>query len=157
MGAITAIKALFSFTNIFSSIKKTGKWAVEHWKELGLALLIGTVTYQNVFETEWLSWFGFRTIPGLEQELEQQQRKLVACETSRKNLKDAVQNTNQQIDKWADLSQDLQRSHDQFIEQLDQMTKQREQATEQILNEPTPQTCQAAIRYLREGAKELQQ
>lgn len=156
MAYLTAIKALFSLTNIVGSVKKTIAFVVENWKECAIAALIGTVVYQNFFETEWLKWFGLRTIPGLEQEIDIKKEQLQTCELSRERLKGAINSTNEQIDRWADLSQDLQQSHDKFVDQLDQMTEQRKKAAQEILNEPTPKTCEAAIQYLKDGTGELQ-
>lgn len=154
--SLAGLKALFSLTNIVGSVKKTVAFVIENWRECAIAALIGTVVYQNMFETEWLSWFGLRTIPGLEQEVSIKNEQLQSCELSRERLKGAIQSTNEQIDKWANLSQDLQQSHSKLAEELDQMEQQRQKATEQILNEPTPKTCEAAIKYLKDGSEDLQ-
>lgn len=128
---------------------------LKNWKLAIFAILVGFIFYQNYVSFELLKPFGFRTIPGVLQDSEDQIRVLTAqlaeCESSRENLKGAIQATNDQIQKWVDLSSKLQANQTQLSTALVDLKKKSTAELEIILQGPIPQTCEGAVKLLREA------
>lgn len=148
--------AIFSALAIKSALSNSLGFILKNWKEMLLGGALAMVVYQNASDTEWLKWVGFRTIPAIEQELDNTRQQLQTCEESRAELKGQIASTNQQIDKWADVSEKLQGVIEKQEQQLNQMKRDNEEAVQQILDGPTPKTCEAAIQYLRDAAGEFE-
>lgn len=154
MAWLTGIKTLFTLGSLKKKAKSGTRWIVEHWREVALASIIGLVVYQNFFEFEFLKWFGVRTVPGLEQDLHDQQQKLDACEASRQDLKDSIEQSNQQVREWQDLAEQRENQLTKLQEDLDDMKEQTDQEIEQILEQERPQTCEGSIDLIRESIKD---
>ena len=152
---LMAFKAIFAPAKIIGLVTSTVKFLIEHWKECLFAGMAFTIFHQNFMEWEMLKWVGVRTIPGIEQELVVKQEQLDECELSRANLKGQIDSTNAQVEKWADVSSQLQRQHDKLVEEITDMREKSRKAVEDILSEPTPKTCEAAIQYLRDAKEDL--
>lgn len=126
-----------------------------NWKLAVFALLAGFIFYQNFVSFEILKPFGFRTIPGILQDNEDQihvlSEQLAECEGSRERLKDAVESTNEQIQKWVDLSQKLQADQTRLSSALVDLKTKSTSELEIILQGPIPQTCEGAVKLLKEA------
>jgi hypothetical protein len=133
------------------------KFIGEHWKELILGSMIVLIIYQNFMTVEVAKWVGIRTIPGItaeyEKKLDNKERKLKECRSLTDRLVDEINFTNAQIDKWADVSIQLQQQHDQLMDELGEMRRQTEQTVLDILEGPVPETCELAIESLRDATK----
>lgn len=151
------LSLIFSPDKIFNFILKGFSFVVQHWKEVVAISAISLIFYQNFVSFEFLKWVGIRSIPGIEQEYEKKldikEQQLTECEASREVLKQQIDNTNAQIDQWASLSEQLQSQHTDLIEELEGMKKQSEQQVLDILEGPTPESCEAAIQFLRDAVK----
>lgn len=134
-------------------IPKAFAFVIKYWKECLVAGLVATVFYQNFMTTEWLKWVGVRTIPGIERELVVKTEQLEACEDSREELKSEIESVNTQIDQWASVSQQLQSQHDELVAEIGEMRRRSEEAVQDILEGPTPETCEAAIDFLKDAAQ----
>ena len=58
-----------------------------------------------------------------------------------------------QADKWAEVTGQLQVNPNPLFEEIKKMRENSEQAVADILAGPTPETCEAAIEYLRQSAR----
>ena len=96
--------------------------AATHWKEIAVVLMVITIFHQNFMTTEWLKWVGVRTLPGMQQEhtteISAIKEQLTECEGSRESLKTAIDSVNQQVDRWANVSKQLQLQHDTLVIEL---------------------------------------
>lgn len=151
-----ALKLLLSPASILGGIKNTVFFVIEHWKEVTVACMLGLILHQNFMQFEMLKWAGIRTVPGVEQELSVKNEQLATCKENVATLKGEIKGLNTQVDKWADVSSQLQDQHNQLVAELADMREKSEKAVEDILNDPTPETCKDAIQYLKDAARERQ-
>lgn len=131
---------------------------LKNWKLAIFGLLLAFIFYQNYVSFELLKPFGFRTIPGMQQDLEEAERivlvrdqQLEACEEGRTVLKAEIETTNAQIDKWAALTAKLQGEQSQLTTTLANLQEKSKAELEIILSGPIPQTCEGAVKLLREA------
>ena len=152
-------KAIFSPAKIIGLLSNLVGFCVKYWKQILFIGMAGTIFYQNMMAFEALKWVGLRTIPGVEQEYQERidvlQQQLHECEMSRQELKGAIEATNAQIDKWSQVSEDLQRQHNNLKGQLREMREKSDKRVQNILKEPVPKGCEAAIQYLRDAREDL--
>lgn len=139
--------------------KNIAGFVLKYWKQLAVVAMFSIIVYQNFMTFEALKWIGLRTIPGVEQQFNEQvvvlTQQLDACERGRVLLKKEIEDTNNRIQLWSDKSQLLENQRDKLSEQLAQLKQQSDQTVQQILTQPTPQTCEQAIDYLKQGAEQL--
>lgn len=135
---------------------------IQNWRVIVFGILVAIIVYQNKMEWEVLSPFGLRTVPGVIQEYEDQladakeqvrvaQEQVTECDLSRERLKGAIEATNAQVEKWAALSNKLQLQHDHLSDELIRLNEQSEIQVQMILDGPIPQTCEGAIKLLRDS------
>lgn len=134
---------------------------LKNWKMAVFALLIAIIAYQNTVSFELLRPFGLRTIPGLEQDIakaeekvRQAQEQVIECDLSRERLKGAIEATNAQVERWAALTNRLQTEQSNLTEELIQLTEQTNTEIQVVLDGPVPQTCEGAIKLLRDAVTE---
>ncbi len=108
---------------------------------------------------EVLKPVGFRTIPGILQEVEEDkldfaalEQQLQACNIGAEKLKTEVEVTNQQIAKWVEVSKELQEGNAELNKALIDLKAQSTQEVEIILQGPIPQTCEGAMKLLRDAS-----
>lgn len=125
----------------------------KYWKEMivvGMALMLW---YQNFSETRFLLWI--ETIPSLEARLETREAAFKQCKEGNDKLSAAIDERNRQIEAWRDITE----QHEKDIKELEkQLAEERERANarvKDILDDPTPQTCEEAIQYLRDGVEDI--
>ena len=130
-----------------------------NWKIVIVGLLIAVVLYQNTVSVEFLKFAGVRTVPGLQQEIQQLtdntkvlKEHLVECNAGRDRLKEEIKTTNAQVQKWASLSNKLKQEQMSLKQQLADSSKKTDVEVNEILKGPIPQTCEGAIKLLRDAA-----
>ncbi len=124
---------------------------LKNWKLAIFAILVAAIFYQNYVSFELLKPFGVRTIPGIQQELTIVQEQLAACEDGRALLKQEIETTNAQIEKWVTLSEKLQANQAKLTTTLVDLKKKSTAELEIILQGPIPQTCEGAVKLLRDA------
>lgn len=124
---------------------------LSNWKLAIFVLLGAFIFYQNYVSFELLKPFGWRTLPGIEQELAVVKEQIQACEEGRTLLKQEIEVTNQQIEKWVALSEKLQDNQAQLSTALVDLKKKSTTELEIILQGPIPQTCEGAVKLLRDA------
>lgn len=145
--AWTAIKAFFSFGKIFGLLGKLAGFCLEHWKPLSIILLI----LGNVIQWEW---YWPRKVAHWQEQHAIVAQQLAECEGSRAELKDEIASVNNQVDQWAAVSQGLQQSHDTLTAELAKLKADSAVTIQDILSAPTPESCEAAIQFLRDAIGE---
>lgn len=129
---------------------------ISNWKVILFGGLVAVITYQNTMTWEVLRPFGLRTIPGIIQDsaetIQIKQEQLDQCELGREKLKGEIEATNAQIDKWANLSQQLQNNQSKLSEELLKLKQKSDQEVQQILEQPVPPSCNEAMDLLRNAA-----
>jgi hypothetical protein len=135
---------------------------LRNWKIVLFGILVAVITYQNTMTFELLQPFGVRTIPGIVEEYEDKlakaeekvriaQEQVIECDLSRERLKGAIEATNAQVERWAALSSKLQAEHSNLSQELVKLTQQSNTEIQVILDGPVPQTCEGAIKLLRDA------
>ena len=135
---------------------------LSNWKLAIFGIFIAVISYQNLMAFEILRPFGLRTVPGVLQEVEEVQEKadnqirimaeqLTECELSRERLKDDIAERNEEIQQWVDLSTQLQANQTQLSAALIELQKKSQQDVEIIIQGPIPQTCDGAIKFLKDA------
>ncbi len=151
--------AILSTLKLASMAMSVKGWIIKNWKLAIVLGLCGVIFYQNTMEFEILKPFGLRTIPGVYQEIDELKRdidvleqQLEECEGSRVRLAESIADTNRQVKEWFDISQDVQRENARIKQDIADLQNTTQQTVETILAEPAPETCEAAIQFLREAA-----
>ena len=135
---------------------------LSNWKMAIFGVLIAIIAYQNFMSFEILRPFGIRTVAGVLQDLEATEKKaerqisvmaeqLAECEISREGLKDQIEQTNAQINQWVAVSQQLQEEQTRLTQALVDLRRKSTAELEIILQGPIPQTCEGAVKLLREA------
>lgn len=135
---------------------------LKNWKLVIFGVLVATIAYQNTMKFELLKPFGLRTIPGVIQEFEGDlakaeeklrvaQEQIIECDLSRERLKGAIEATNAQVERWAALSNKLQSSHNNLSQELLDLKAKGDLEVKMVLDGPIPQTCEGAIKLLRDS------
>lgn len=131
---------------------------LKKWKLAVFGVLIAIIAYQNMMSFELLRPFGLRTIPGMVQEIEKAEEKVriaqeqvIECDLSRERLKGAIEATNAQVEKWAALSNKLQTEQSNLSQELLSLTQKTNTEIQIVLDGPVPQTCEGAIKLLRDA------
>lgn len=120
---------------------------LKHWKPISIALLIAgnVVQWEYYWPNKVAKW---------EDMYNAEHAALVECEASRTELKHSIDLTNKQVDKWADVAKERQQKVDELALELKEMKTTSKKKIEDILAEKTPETCEAAIEYLRQAIEE---
>ena len=129
------------------------KSVLKQWQMIIILALLALAYYQNHMEIEWLGWAGFRTFPGIELELKQTKEQLEECENSRTELKGSIEESNRQVDKWFNVSEQLKREQAKLNESFIRFKAESAKQVQEILDAPSPATCDGAIQYLRDSAQ----
>lgn len=135
---------------------------LSNWKLSIFGILLAIIGYQNFVSFEILRPFGVRTIPGIIQQLDEEKEiadrqvriiseQLVECEMSRERLKDNIAQTNLEIQKWVTVSNDLQKNQSELSTVLTELKNKSNTTVDIIIQGPIPQTCDGAIKYLKDA------
>jgi hypothetical protein len=151
MSAFTIASALFGASGKTSSILGTiGK----HWREAVMAALLTIVIYQNTFEHRVFFWVD--TIPYLRTLVDDYEDALEDVAMLNKNLAGAIDKTNAEIEQARIITRKLEEQKNMLEGQLLNHREETRIQVQAILNAPTPQSCQAAIGFLRDMIPNLQ-
>lgn len=124
------------------------------WKLVLIFVLASLLLYQNKWDgPEFL--LGIDTIPNKIEQLEKMDRVLKKTEARNQTLVDVLDQINQQVDKWKETTALLEQKQTELKKQVDVFKKQNKEAVNKILTEETPKNCEDAIKYLKEGIKDL--
>jgi septal ring factor EnvC (AmiA/AmiB activator) len=131
------------------------KFIIAHWKEIVIALMIGTIAYQNFSHTRYVLWAD--TIPYLKDQVAQDQvqiKKLnddldVAAKANA-TLATTIQNQNSTVDQWKQVSDQLQKKNAALQGQLNTMRTNNNKKVQDILTSKVPANCEDSIQFLRD-------
>lgn len=146
---LTVLRLIWSF---FSSPKMIS-FIAKYWRELFVAALAGIILYQNLSGTRFL--FGAETIPSLEHRLAVANANFKTCQTGNKNLSNAIDKSNTEVQKWKDISDGLKKDIGTLQGEIDGMKKKTDTDVKKTLNDKTPNSCKASMDYLRNATKDL--
>lgn len=125
----------------------------KNWKVILGACLLGVVLYQNMSGVRF--FFGFETVPALKKDIVILEEDAATLKLNNKTLSDTINDRNEEIDKWSELTDKLEAQMVQLEKDIADIRTETDQEVDDILNQPTPQTCEKAIDYLREGVEDL--
>lgn len=137
-----------------SNLKRLFAFFIRNWKPILLALMIGTLLYQNFSGTRFV--FGINTIPALEQKITKLEADLQACSDGNEAISNAIERRNEEITKWKEISEQLEIGILVMKDDIVKIREDNDKKVKNILNQKAPETCEAAIEYLREGVEDLQ-
>ncbi len=119
-----------------------------------MAIMLAIIVYQNSFEHRVFFWAD--TIPYLrnlvhehEDVIRQEKEANVALETQ-------IKKTNFEIDQWKRVSDDLEEANVALKSDIKELRSVTRLQIRNILNAPTPQSCEAAVDFLRDVIPSLQ-
>lgn len=133
--------------------KKALGFIASYWKIFLIGVLAAIIWYQNVPETRWL--FGAETIPALEADLVVVKKNLQTAIDGNKELSDAIDEYNARVEAYKQLEIKMRKDIDKLQGELDIARTTTNTEVDIILNDPTPQSCEKAIDYLRDAGKDL--
>lgn len=137
-----------------------GGYIAKHWIVFLFLGMAGTIGYQNFASTRFV--FGLNTVPYLEKKIAQDQIDIAGLKhdvqiaaDANKQLTVSIGALNTDVGQWKSISDGLQKKNDALQGQLVQMRKDTDKKIQNILNAPTPKTCEASIDFLRKERSEL--
>jgi len=130
-----------------------GKLVASRWREIGLAVLLAIVVYQNTADTRWVLWAD--TIPYLRVKLAEQSVELDLTIQANQNLTLAIEERNKEIQRWADVSSQLEQNTAILQDKIDDIEIKANSRVRTVIQEVTPESCTAAFEYLRDSIPEL--
>lgn len=137
----------------FLNFKKLIPFLIANWKPIIFLCMAGMLAYQNFSGTRFL--FGADTIPSLNERLEAATKAINTCKSGNDVLSSAIDDRNAEVDKWKKITTNLENDIGILQKDLDSARTKLNAEVDVILKEKTPETCEAAIDYLRVGRKDL--
>lgn len=135
-------------------------FVIEHWRGILLSLLIGLMMYQNFSAKQFL--FGLDTIPSLQAENEALKAQvavaatqLQVCADGNKTLTDAIDAQNKALQDLGGLTAKMDSEFKKLNETVNKIRKDTNKTVKDILDAPTPQTCEEAMQFLRDGVGDI--
>lgn len=146
---LAAIGALLNWQKLAGLAMQGLTLALKYWKEILVILLISVVFYQNTSETRWALWAD--TIPYLQAQIDEQAEAIKTITEANEHLSDAINTTNEQIQEWKVVSERLEQQNMLLEGELKGLRSVTVKEVKEILRGPTPESCEAAIQYLRDS------
>ena len=81
--------------------------------------------------------------------------KLTICADANEMLANTLDNRNDEISQWKEVSDKLQEQNDKLVGTITKIRTDTEEIAEQILTGPKPSSCEDSIKYLVDGVKDL--
>lgn len=81
--------------------------------------------------------------------------KLTICADANEMLANTLDNRNDEISQWKEVSDKLQEQNDKLVGTITKIRTDTEEVAEQILTGPKPGSCEDSIKYLVDGVKDL--
>ena len=82
--------------------------------------------------------------------------KLITCANANEMLANKLDNRNNEIGQWKEVSDKLQAQNDALVGTISKIRTDTEKRAEEILAGPKPSSCEDSIKYLVDGVKDLQ-
>ena len=136
------------------NIKKIFGYIAKHWRECLIVAFAAIIWYQNSSEVRFA--FGAETIPALEKDIVVLKKDLETCAGANDKLSSAIVDNNQRIQEYAELTGVLEEELDILKGELDVERAKTNKEVEVILKDPTPQSCEKAMDYLRDAGRDIQ-
>lgn len=149
--SLIATTALFGLKKSASPI--IGALA-NNWQAMVGVLLVAIIFYQNTFEHRVFFWAD--TIPYLRNLTKEQLDALKDAEAANQLLRDGIEMRNDQIDEWREVSIEQEKEKAKLQQTIDKQKEFTRLAVRNIIAQPTPQTCEASINFLRDHIPDLQ-
>ena len=136
-----------------SNFAAIGKFIARNWKFILIGAMIFCLWYQNFSGVRFV--FGIETIPALKQEVSDLQAALDTCVAGNELLSSTINERNDEIEKWGQVSEEFQQKIDDLKDDLIEERGKTKVKVVTVLEEAPPATCEAAIEYLRESTEDL--
>ena len=118
-------------------------FVLKHWKIFAVLALIGAVYIQHeMIQTRNLA-------------IVELNGKLITCAEANEMLANTLDNRNDEIDQWKEVSDKLQAQNDKLVGTISKIRTDTEEIADQILKGPKPGSCEESIKYLVDGVKDL--
>ena len=124
-----------------------------NWREILIVILLTIVIYQNTSNIRYL--FFMETIPSLQLRLEQANSNLDTCVTGNQTLATVIDERNDEVQKWKDISSELEAKTKALSSKLDKLRMNTNKKVDAVLKSKTPKNCNSSIQYLRDSRNEL--
>lgn len=141
-------------------LTKAMAFVVEHWRGILIGCLVGLMLYQNFSAKQFL--FGMDTIPSLQVQTEKLEADLIlskdhlaTCVKGNETLSEAIDAQNQALKDLGGLASKMDDEFKKLNESVNKIRKDTNKAVKDILNAPTPQTCEEAMQMLRDGVGDI--
>lgn len=135
------------FLKVFLQPAKLLELLLEHWKAVAVFLVMG------------FSFFYIRglhnTIETKEQQLTVLQKRLDTCKENVNVLNGAIEQQNQAINDALEAGKRAKERIAELEGEIGELEREHEEQIQDIMNRPVPQTCDAAIDYLKNVSGEL--
>lgn len=141
--------AIFKPSNFAGIFKFIGR----NWKFIVIGAMVFCLWYQNFSGVKFV--FGIETIPALKQEVSELENALNTCVDGNKLLSDTIDTRNEEIAKWGQVSEEFKQKIEDLKDDLVEERARTKIKVVTVLSEPAPETCEAAIEYLRDSTEDL--
>ena len=139
---------------MYTMLAKFGATSVgRFWKEWLIVGLLAIVVYQNVSDTRWILWAD--TIPNLKSRLNVAEIELDLIEQANEQLTTAIEERNQEIDRWTNVTDELQQSTSELQDQLARISTSNRDNVRIVERQIIPQECTGAMNFLYDSVPEL--
>jgi len=158
MPFLLLLKGIFAPAKLLAGASAVFEFVAKNWKQLAIAGMIGLIFYQNFVEHRFV--FGMKTIPHLEgkiakleRDLEVVQYNFDTCLEGNQVLEQAILQQNEQIALLGVLTEQFDERFNQLTNSMNRLRQDTNKTVQDILNAPPPETCEAAMNYLRRAAE----
>lgn len=127
----------------FLNPAKILEFFLKYWKQL---LVIAVCVF---------IYFQHSKISSLQEEVASLNSALEVCASGNAALSADIDARNAEITKWKEISEDLEAKNFELQKRVGALRKETENKVGNVLSEPTPESCEAAIQYLRDGVEEV--
>lgn len=127
---------------------------VKNWKAIVVILLLAMVSYQNFSSVRFV--FGVETVPALLKDVDELTENNIILQNNNEILVGTINQRNEELVKWEELTAKLEKQMEELEGDIIRIKEETDQEVEDILNQPTPQTCEKAIEYLIDGVDDLE-
>ena len=130
------------------------EFVMKYWKQMIVISMVAFIYYQNNFETRRL--FGVDTIPYYQQELQNAKDDAEHHKQQTEQLIQRFKDVSAEVMEWKKKSETLEQEYKELAGKLIDMRQANQAEVTTILQDATPESCEAAIEYLRQGREDLQ-
>ena len=115
--------------------------------------LLAVVVYQNVSDTRWVFWAD--TIPNLKSRLNVAEIELDLIEQANEQLTASIEERNQEIERWSNVTDELQQSTSDLQQQIADINVTNRENVRIVERQIIPQECTGAMNFLYDSVPEL--